>query len=102
MLNLILAEGELHCLIGPNGAGKSTVFKLIMGLLAPQSGQVLFRDRAVTRLPPFRRVRLGLGMTYQSDQDLLPISRWPRTSRWRGTAALATTATWNGRWRTWA
>jgi branched-chain amino acid transport system ATP-binding protein len=85
-VDLSLAAGELHCLIGPNGAGKSTVFKLIMGLLAPQSGQVFFRDSAVTRLPPFQRVRLGLGMTYQSTRIFanLTVAQNIKVARHRG------------------
>jgi len=65
-INFSLEPAELHCLIGPNGAGKSTVFKLIMGLLRPQSGQVLFDGRAITRMQPYRRAGLGLSMKYQA------------------------------------
>lgn len=65
-INFSLEPGELHCLIGPNGAGKSTVFKLVMGLLRPQSGQILFDGRAITRMQPYRRAGLGLSMKYQT------------------------------------
>ena len=65
-INLTLEPGELHCLIGPNGAGKSTVFKLVMGLLRPQSGHVLLDGRDITRLHPYQRARLGLSMKYQA------------------------------------
>jgi len=65
-VDLTLEEGELHCLIGPNGAGKSTVFKLVMGLLRPQSGHVFLEGRDITGLQPYRRARLGLSMKYQA------------------------------------
>jgi ABC-type uncharacterized transport system ATPase subunit len=65
-VDLALDPGELHCLIGPNGAGKSTVFKLIMGLVAPQSGQITFDGHTITRLQPFERARLGVSMKYQA------------------------------------
>ena len=48
-IDLTLEAGDLHCLIGPNGAGKSTVFKLIVGLIKPQSGKVLLKGQDITR-----------------------------------------------------
>lgn len=65
-VDLRIDDGDLLCLIGPNGAGKSTVFKLIMGLEVPDSGEVVFDGRDIVGLQPFQRVRLGLGMTYQA------------------------------------
>ena len=65
-INFSLEAGELHCLIGPNGAGKSTVFKLVMGLLRPQSGQIVFDGHSITRMQPYRRAALGLSMKYQA------------------------------------
>jgi len=73
-VNLSIEKGDLHCLIGPNGAGKSTIFKLIMGLVPVESGEIYLNGRAVSRLQPFRRVRLGLSMKYQATRifpDLL-------------------------------
>jgi ABC-type branched-subunit amino acid transport system ATPase component len=65
-LNLSVREDEIHCIIGPNGAGKSTFFKLLMGLERPTAGSVLYRGRDITRLPPFRRARLGLTVKFQN------------------------------------
>lgn len=65
-IDLTLDAGDLHCLIGPNGAGKSTVFKLIVGLIKPQSGKVLLKGRDITRAEPFERARLGISMKYQT------------------------------------
>ncbi|MFC4351269.1 ABC transporter ATP-binding protein [Fodinicurvata halophila] len=58
-------HGELRALIGPNGAGKTTCFNLLNGQLSPDSGEVVYRDRAITGLPPRRIWRLGIGRTFQ-------------------------------------
>lgn len=65
-IDLTLEAGERRCLIGPNGAGKSTVFKLIMGLLRPDSGSISFAGQEITHEQPFRRVQRGLSMKYQT------------------------------------
>ncbi len=57
--------GEIVGILGPNGAGKTTTFYMIVGLVKPNGGNVIFRDRKVTRLPVFRRARMGLGYLAQ-------------------------------------
>jgi branched-chain amino acid transport system ATP-binding protein len=61
-------SGELRCIIGPNGAGKSTLFSLLCGIIHPDSGRVYLKSEDVTRLPAFRRVRRGLGLTFQTNR----------------------------------
>ena len=61
-----VAPGELLAVIGPNGAGKTTLFNLISGLIRPDSGRIVLAGREVTRLPTYRRVRHGLGRTFQT------------------------------------
>ncbi|WP_414641797.1 ABC transporter ATP-binding protein [Actinocrinis sp.] len=61
-----VAPGELLAVIGPNGAGKTTLFNLVSGLLRPDSGRIMLAGREVTRLPTHRRVRHGLGRTFQT------------------------------------
>lgn len=64
-ITLDLRRGEIHALIGPNGAGKSTLIAQIAGGLVPDSGQVRFNGKDVTRLDTVARARLGLGRTFQ-------------------------------------
>jgi len=54
-------RGEVLVLLGRNGAGKSTTMKSVMGLVPPQSGEVVFGGEPISRLPPFRIARKGLG-----------------------------------------
>jgi branched-chain amino acid transport system ATP-binding protein len=60
-----LEPGARHALIGPNGAGKTTFINMLMGALAPSSGQILLGGEDVTRAPQSARVRGGLGRTFQ-------------------------------------
>jgi branched-chain amino acid transport system ATP-binding protein len=60
-----VAHGERVGLIGPNGAGKTTFFNCILGLLEPDAGSVLFDGKDITREPPHRRARQGIGRTFQ-------------------------------------
>ena len=64
-------EGTVVGLIGPNGAGKSTVIDLISGFKLPDSGNVLFKGRALEGLPPHVISRLGLIRTFQAPRE------WP-------------------------
>ena len=52
-------------LLGRNGAGKTTSFRMIMGMVAPNSGSVLFEGRDITKLPMYKRARLGIGYLSQ-------------------------------------
>ena len=60
-VSLDLARGEVVALLGPNGSGKTTCFYCIAGLIAPDAGEVRIDGADVTRLPMFRRARLGIG-----------------------------------------
>ncbi len=54
-----VGRGEILAIIGPNGAGKTTLFNVISGVLQPSSGKIYFEGRDITRLPPFKRAKLG-------------------------------------------
>ncbi|HSU04541.1 MAG TPA: branched-chain amino acid ABC transporter ATP-binding protein/permease, partial [Acetobacteraceae bacterium] len=64
-LNLEVHPFRLHSFIGPNGAGKTTFFNMLTGLLRPDSGEIRFGGDDITRIPVHRRVRLGLGRSFQ-------------------------------------
>ncbi|HEY3455099.1 MAG TPA: LPS export ABC transporter ATP-binding protein [Bryobacteraceae bacterium] len=53
-------QGEVVGLLGPNGAGKTTSFYIIVGLISPESGNVLLDDQPVTQLPMYLRARRGV------------------------------------------
>jgi branched-chain amino acid transport system ATP-binding protein len=56
---------RLHSLIGPNGAGKTTFFNMLTGLLRADAGQIVFDGHDITQLAVHRRIRLGLGRSFQ-------------------------------------
>lgn len=60
-VSLALRRGESVGLLGPNGAGKTTVFYMITGLVPADEGKVFIDGMDVTRLPMYRRARLGIG-----------------------------------------
>jgi branched-chain amino acid transport system ATP-binding protein len=64
-VSISVGPGEVVSVIGPNGAGKSTFINLVTGHLPVQAGRIEFRGRDVTRLPVHRRVRLGIGRSFQ-------------------------------------
>ena len=64
-VSLDLHSGEVVGLLGPNGAGKTTTFYMIVGLIKPNGGRVLFNRRDVTPMPMHLRARLGLGYLSQ-------------------------------------
>jgi lipopolysaccharide export system ATP-binding protein len=59
-VSLDVDSGEVVGLLGPNGAGKTTCFYMIVGLIAADGGRIFLDQRDLTRLPIYRRARLGL------------------------------------------
>lgn len=63
VLNNVSVEvkgGEIVGLLGPNGAGKTTTFSILVGLIRPNQGTVLFNDEEITNLPMYKRARKGV------------------------------------------
>ena len=58
---LVVRQGEAVGLLGPNGAGKTTIFYMITGLVAADRGTMTLDGNDITRLPMYRRARLGIG-----------------------------------------
>src|SRR5262252_2400072 len=73
-LEFELALGECLGVIGPNGAGKSSVLNLIVGLITPVAGTLRLDGHDITKLPPHRRVRLGIGRAFQIPQPFPHLS----------------------------
>lgn len=60
-----VAQGEIVGLLGPNGAGKTTTFNIVVGVIRPDQGQVLFDNQDVSRKAMHQRARLGMGYLTQ-------------------------------------
>lgn len=60
-ISLHIKRGEAVGLLGPNGAGKTTLFYMIMGLVSPDYGVIRLDGQDITKLPVYRRARLGIG-----------------------------------------
>jgi lipopolysaccharide export system ATP-binding protein len=88
--------GEIVGLLGPNGAGKTTSFRMTIGMIRADAGEVRFLDHDVTRLPMYRRAALGMGYLSQEPSifrnmtveenilailETLPLSRRERKER---------------------
>ena len=59
-VSIKVSGGEIGGLLGPNGAGKTTSFRMIVGLLRPDQGSIYLNGQDVTKLPMYRRARLGM------------------------------------------
>lgn len=64
-VDLEVEQGEIVGLLGPNGAGKTTTFYMIVGLVPPNSGRVVLDERDITRVPMYKRSRMGVGYLAQ-------------------------------------
>jgi len=64
-ISLTITERSIVGLLGRNGAGKTTTFRMIMGMISPNAGSVIFQGQDITKLPMYRRARLGIGYLSQ-------------------------------------
>jgi lipopolysaccharide export system ATP-binding protein len=95
-ITVTVETGEIVGLLGPNGAGKTTTFYMMTGMIRPTRGDIYLDNQRLTRLPMFKRARLGIGYLSQEASafrkltvernlmailELLPISRAERRHR---------------------
>ncbi|RAI38534.1 ABC transporter ATP-binding protein [Rhodoplanes roseus] len=64
-VDFVLREFDVAGIIGSNGAGKTTFFNLLTGYYPPDEGRIVFKGQDVTRMPPEKRVDLGMMRTFQ-------------------------------------
>ena len=75
-VSMRIGRGQVAALIGPNGAGKTTLFNLMSRLIPPTAGQILFEGRDVSRIPPYRLARQGIGRTFQDVRLFSSMTTW--------------------------
>lgn len=64
-VGITMRRGETHAVIGPNGAGKTTLFKVLSGEVPADQGRIEINGKRVEHLDGFKRVRMGVGRTFQ-------------------------------------
>ncbi|MCR9014426.1 LPS export ABC transporter ATP-binding protein [Aquiflexum gelatinilyticum] len=64
-ISVEVQQGEIVGLLGPNGAGKTTSFYMIVGLIQPNEGEIFLEDQNITKLPMYKRAKLGIGYLAQ-------------------------------------
>lgn len=95
-LDISVKRGEIVGLLGPNGAGKTTTFYMIVGIISPDKGRIIFDNQDITRLSIHERARFGIGYLSQEPSifrkltveeniaavlETLPLSRKERKRR---------------------
>ena len=95
-VDLLVRRGEIVGLLGPNGAGKTTTFYMVVGVIPPNNGSIIFDNNDITTLPIHERARFGIGYLSQEPSifrkltveeniiailETLPISRLERKHR---------------------
>lgn len=64
-IDMAVKRGEIVGLLGPNGAGKTTTFYMVVGVIAPNRGKIIFDNQDITSLPIHERARCGIGYLSQ-------------------------------------
>ncbi|MGA2774515.1 MAG: LPS export ABC transporter ATP-binding protein [Candidatus Omnitrophota bacterium] len=64
-VDLLVKRGEIVGLLGPNGAGKTTTFYMVVGIIPPNRGKIIFDNNDITSLPIHERARCGIGYLSQ-------------------------------------
>ncbi|MDY4888683.1 MAG: ATP-binding cassette domain-containing protein, partial [Sphaerochaetaceae bacterium] len=71
-----MTSGQIVGLLGPNGAGKTTTFYMIVGFIRSDSGRILLNGTNITRLPMYKRSRLGISYLPQEASIFRKLSVW--------------------------
>jgi lipopolysaccharide export system ATP-binding protein len=95
-ISIEVLPGEIVGLLGPNGAGKTTAFYMMIGLIAPDAGEVYFNGESITQFPIHKRAQMGLGYLAQEPSvfrelsvednimcilEIMPLTRQEREKR---------------------
>jgi lipopolysaccharide export system ATP-binding protein len=95
-VDMLVKRGEIVGLLGPNGAGKTTTFYMVVGIIPPNAGKIVFDNQDITGLPIHERARYGIGYLSQEPSifrkltvqenimailETLPIGRTERKKR---------------------
>lgn len=97
-VSIYVNAGEIVGLLGPNGAGKTTTFNMVVGVVRPESGEVVYDRRPITKLAMHQRARLGIGYLTQEpsvfrkltvEQNILAILETCKMSRSERATRLA-------------
>jgi branched-chain amino acid transport system ATP-binding protein len=64
-----IEQGKITGLIGPNGAGKTSLFSILSGFIKPDAGAIFYKDRNITRMPPYQVFRQGICRTFQISRE---------------------------------
>jgi lipopolysaccharide export system ATP-binding protein len=97
-VSIYVNAGEIVGLLGPNGAGKTTTFNMVVGVIRPESGEVVYDQRSITKLAMHQRARLGIGYLTQEpsvfrkltvEQNILAILETCKMSRAERATRLA-------------
>jgi lipopolysaccharide export system ATP-binding protein len=75
-VSFVLQQREIVGMLGRNGAGKTTTFRMILGMVTPDSGAVAFDAHDITHLPMYKRARLGIGYLPQDRSDFRRLTVW--------------------------
>src|ERR1700712_3616459 len=75
-VSFVLAQQEIVGLLGRNGAGKTTTFRMILGMVVPDSGAVAFDGQDITHLQMYKRARRGIGYLSQERSDFRRLTVW--------------------------
>ena len=73
-VNIEVARGEIVGLLGPNGAGKTTSFYMMVGLIAQDEGTIFLGDKDISKLPMYKRAKLGIGYLPQENSVFRDLS----------------------------